>query len=348
MEVSSLFSAKALAQVDGDLAERALGQLGLDREVITTPANRVPVEQHHALFEALAQTEQPDISFHMRTSGSMRLEDFGLLGLTMRSAPTLRRSIERLDRYARLFNPYSVFAFAEHGTDGWWTNTRTVATEGGRLSNEAALGTLLTLWRDANGSDLTPARVQFMHQPVGSIEPLRAHFRCPITYGAPFDAIVLRGEDLDRQNRVGDQHIWDFLRANLEQSLGVTEEDGVDREVVICVANALSDGVPRLQDVARDLGIGSRTLQRRLAERGHSYQSLVDEARREVALRLVAEGRQSLVEVAFLTGFAEQSSFTRAFKRWSGKTPRAFREEAPRAPAIASAQALHRNGTLRA
>jgi AraC-like DNA-binding protein len=70
-------------------------------------------------------------------------------------------------------------------------------------------------------------------------------------------------------------------------------------------------------------------LQRRLSELGHSYQSLVDEARREVALRLVAEGRHSLIEIAFLTGFAEQSSFTRAFKRWSGKTPRAFRTDAP-------------------
>ena len=73
-------------------------------------------------------------------------------------------------------------------------------------------------------------------------------------------------------------------------------------------------------------------LQRRLAELGHSYQSLVDEARCEVALRLVAEGRQSLVEVAFLTGFSEQSSFTRAFKRWSGTTPRSFREQSPRLP----------------
>jgi AraC-like DNA-binding protein len=67
-------------------------------------------------------------------------------------------------------------------------------------------------------------------------------------------------------------------------------------------------------------------LQRRLADLGHSYQSLVDEARREVALKLVGLGDHSLAEVAFLTGFSEQSAFTRAFKRWSGTTPRHYRK----------------------
>ena len=77
-------------------------------------------------------------------------------------------------------------------------------------------------------------------------------------------------------------------------------------------------------------------MQRRLSDLDRSYQSLVDEARREVALKLVGETRHSLVEVAFLTGFSEQSSFTRAFKRWSDKTPRTFRGEASLMTAIHS------------
>jgi AraC-like DNA-binding protein len=329
VEVSSLFSAKAIAQVAPHAAEQALAHAGLTRAMLSDPARRLAVEQHHALFDALAEGERPDIAFHMRTSASMACEDFGTVGLTMRSAPTLRRAIERLDRYARLFNPYSLFAFSEDENEGWWTNTRPAASDGARLSNEAALGTFVALWRDANGANLAPVRVQFMHPPVGSVTALEAHFRCPVSHGAEIDAIILHRADLDRPNRVGDRHIWDFLRNHLEESLGTTGNDQIDREVVIHVANTLSEGVPRLEDVARHLGIGGRTLQRRLSELGHSYQSLVDEARREVALRLVAEGRHSLIEIAFLTGFAEQSSFTRAFKRWSGKTPRAFRTDAP-------------------
>lgn len=348
MQVSSLFAAKAVAQADPQQADWALAQAALSRDQLADPANQVLVDQHHALFAALAESERPDISFHMRTSASMRCEDFGTLGLTMRAAPTLRGSIERLERYARLFNPYSVFGFDELDEEALWTNSRTAESEGARLSHEAALGTFVSLWRDANGADFTPVRVQFMHQPVGSRAPLEAHFRCPVTHGADLDAIVIRRADLDRSNRVGDKHIWAFLRQHLEESLALTEEDRIDREVVMHVAETLSDGVPRLEKVACHLGIGSRTLQRRLSDLGHSYQSLVDEARREVALRLVAEGRQSLIEVAFLTGFAEQSSFTRAFKRWSGKTPRAYREESGSLPPGLVARSRAAGSSLRA
>lgn len=336
MEVSSLFARKAIAQASAGVADRALAQAGLTREALKDPSGRVHIEQHHALFTALAADERPEISFHMRTSASMQCDDYGTLGLTMKSAPTLRRSFERLDRYARLYNSYSAFAVTDIGSECWWINRRPADdNDGAKLSNEAALGTFVALWRDANGDDFSPRRVQFAHQPVGDVGPLEKHFKCPIRFGAEVDAIIMHQDDVARPNRVGDQQIWNYLREHLEEIFAATQPDRIDREVIIHVANTLSEGVPKLGDIASELGIGSRTLQRRLSELGHSYQSLVDEARREVAIKLVAQKRHSLVEVAFLTGFAEQSSFTRAFKRWSGKTPRAYRGQVPEQSAFA-------------
>ncbi|MCB1718365.1 MAG: helix-turn-helix transcriptional regulator, partial [Candidatus Competibacteraceae bacterium] len=75
-----------------------------------------------------------------------------------------------------------------------------------------------------------------------------------------------------------------------------------------------------------------RTLQRRLANRGYSYQTLVDESRRQLAERLLQKTDYSLAEVAFMTGFSEQSAFTRAFKRWAGQTPRSFRIDSQAKP----------------
>ena len=91
------------------------------------------------------------------------------------------------------------------------------------------------------------------------------------------------------------------------------------------VADTLGDGVPTLSAVASEMGLGPRTLQRRLSESGHSFQSIVDLARKELALKLLRETELSLAETAFLTGFSEQSGFTRAFKRWAGQTPRSHR-----------------------
>jgi len=95
--------------------------------------------------------------------------------------------------------------------------------------------------------------------------------------------------------------------------------------VRLAVAKMLSEGVPTLSTVALSLGMSARTLQRRLSDQEKSFQSLVDQARRELSQQLLRETHYSLAEIAFLTGFAEQSGFTRAFKRWAGETPRSYR-----------------------
>ncbi|MGD2061075.1 MAG: helix-turn-helix transcriptional regulator [Acidimicrobiia bacterium] len=86
------------------------------------------------------------------------------------------------------------------------------------------------------------------------------------------------------------------------------------------------DGRPRKSQIARRLGMSERTLHRRLAERGETFQSIALRAQREAAESLLSGGGSSLAEVTFLTGFSDQSAFTRAFKGWTGQTPQRFRE----------------------
>ena len=93
------------------------------------------------------------------------------------------------------------------------------------------------------------------------------------------------------------------------------------RQVRELVSMSLSEGIPVLFDVARAFRMSRRTLQRRLAERGLSYQTLVGEARRQLTMRLLQQTNFGLIEVAFMTGLSGQS----AFKRWAGRTPRSFR-----------------------
>ena len=84
-------------------------------------------------------------------------------------------------------------------------------------------------------------------------------------------------------------------------------------------------GVPGIADIAAGLAMSPRTLQRRLAEEDCTFQAVVDEARHSLATRLLSETPYSLAEIAFLTGFSEQSAFTRAFKRREAQTPGAYR-----------------------
>ncbi|HKL45670.1 MAG TPA: helix-turn-helix transcriptional regulator, partial [Roseovarius sp.] len=92
------------------------------------------------------------------------------------------------------------------------------------------------------------------------------------------------------------------------------------------IAQALSEGAPKMADIARDLGLSARSFHRRLSGHGMSFQTLTEDTRRDLAEGLLRDERHSLAEIAFLTGFSEQSSFTRAFKRWLGTTPASYRK----------------------
>ena len=94
------------------------------------------------------------------------------------------------------------------------------------------------------------------------------------------------------------------------------------------ITDTLADGQPSKSQVARRLGMSERTLHRRLADEGESFQTLVTRARQDAAESLLRSGRHSLVDVAFLTGFSDQTAFTRAFKRWTGLTPSEFSDRA--------------------
>ena len=112
----------------------------------------------------------------------------------------------------------------------------------------------------------------------------------------------------------------------LEDELRVAlAERGIESRVRHVVANGLADGVPPMRVVAGRLALSERTLHRRLADEGLRYQDIVVDVRRAVATSLLTTTDHSLVDIAFLTGFADQSAFQRAFKRWTGRTPLAVR-----------------------
>lgn len=328
--ISTFFVRKIIAQAGPGCDRRGLFALvGLDPDSPPDPSQTIEAEQYYGLLEAIAEAERPRIGFHMRTSASMRPEEYGAVGLVWKSAPTLRHSFQRHDRWARLYNPVSAFAPRDLGEEFFWTHHRPQPVRPGLyLSNEAALGTYVALWRDAVGEEAAPLRAQFAHQPVADPAPVEAFFGCEVRFGAEIDALVFSRAQMDAPNKVGDETIWRFFQSHLEETYPDIAGDRIDQAVLRHIADSLSEGAPTLEDTARALGLGARTLQRRLSETGRSYQSLVEEARRALAMKLVADARYPLIEVAFLAGFAEQSSFTRAFRRWSGVTPHAYRSGA--------------------
>ncbi|MFG6543540.1 helix-turn-helix domain-containing protein, partial [Sulfitobacter sp. M22298] len=153
-------------------------------------------------------------------------------------------------------------------------------------------------------------------------------FGCPVRFGADLDAILYANETLDRSNVLGDEGISRYLISHLDVKLSrISNAPDLVSRSKDAIAQALSEGTPKMAEIARGLGFSVRSFQRRLSEHGMSYHALTDETRRDLAEGLLRDERHSLAEIAFLTGFSEQSAFTRAFKRWMGTTPASYRKD---------------------
>ena len=201
-----------------------------------------------------------------------------------------------------------------------------------RLSNEATIAAVVSISQQVSTDTFQPLGIFFKHPPPDRISVYERHFGCPAHFGSGMDAVLVTEEMVERPNRLGDETIAKFFDTYLEAELAELDDDHpldiLDKRVRVQVSQSLSEGVPKISDIARRLGMSGRTLQRRLSDRGFSFQTLVDESRRELAQRLLRHTEYPLAEIAFLTGFSEQSAFNRAFKRWAGQTPRSFRIQA--------------------
>jgi AraC-like DNA-binding protein len=329
-QITSLFVRKVVQQVHASLDRRALLEsVGVDPDGPVDPTRMVEDVDYYALLERIARADPNATDLPLRTGASMRCDDYGAFGLAWKSAVNLRGSYERAERYARLLTSVSTYEVRDI-PEGAYLHLHREGDRrlGLRLSNEATLASLASLSQQVSIARFQPLAVHFKHPSPGSVSAHERHFGCPVRFGTDRDALVLSTETLLTPNRLGDDTTSRFFDTHLKAELEKLDHDeSLDSRVRDQVSRSLSEGLPRITDVARRLGMSGRTLQRRLSDRGHSFNALVDDSRRQLAERLLRQTGYSLAEVAFLTGFSEQSAFTRAFKRWAGQTPRSFRAQ---------------------
>ena len=333
-QITSLFVSKVIRQVSDGVDKAALLRpLGIEPDAPVDPKHMVSDDAYYTFLERIAQVDPAGHDVQLRTGASMACSDYGAFGLAFKSALSLRGSYERSTRYARVLTSVSTYDVEIADEGAYVRMHRDGARLGLRMSNEASVASVLTISREVSSEPVQPKRVFFKHPPLASTETHERFFGCEVVFDADRDALLLPKEALEVPNRVGDESISQFFDTHLEAELAALADDsGLDKRVRIQVSQSLSEGIPKISDIARQLGMSGRTLQRRLADQGLSYQTLVDEARRQLAERLLRQTAYSLAEVAYLTGFSEQSAFTRAFKRWAGQTPRSYRLDAAPGP----------------
>jgi AraC-like DNA-binding protein len=326
--ITSLFARKVVAaagpRVDG---AALLREAGVDPDGPWDPKAMLPAAIYYDLLERIARLiDATDLP--LRTGASMRLDEYGALGLAFKAAPTLGGSYARVERYARLWTSVVEYELRPDPRGTLYILHRSGARRLGlRLSNEATLASSVSLARQVSRGPVTPLEVRVQHAAPGSVSAHEDWFGCPVRFGAEIDAILFSPETLAQPNMLGDEGISRYLVSHLDAELAeIAPDNSLVGRARDAIAQALNEGSPRMGDIARALGLSARSFHRRLSEHGVSFQTLTEETRRDLAIGLLQDEGHSLAEIAFLTGFAEQSSFTRAFKRWVGQTPASYRK----------------------
>jgi AraC-like DNA-binding protein len=267
-----------------------------------------------------------DLSLGLHLAQAADSRRFGLLSYIASASRDLREAYAHVARFLALWNEGVELRFVSSGGKGVIeVRSRLIApsVDGLRQLLELSTATLLSIGRRFSGQELLPSEVTFATAPPprAARAELERYFG-RVSYGRMTTQIVLSESALELQLTGADPALTSILTRHAEELLGRLSAQaswrGRTRDMVIA---GLGHGRADVVAVAGQMGVGVRTLQRRLAGDGTAFNVIVDEARFELATRYLRETSLSQTEIAYMLGFAELSAYYHAFKRWTGSTP---------------------------
>lgn len=255
---------------------------------------------------------------------------FGLYEFALRTAPTLREAFERLSRFSRLVAPWARLDVDATTPRASVSEHVTGVPEGlGREYDEFSLGALLLVPRALLGPSFVPTRAWLAH-PRWSGAPdvvLVGTLAVTLDYGADSNGFSFASSFLEQVPREADPALGALLTAQAERELSaLPKTDGLLDALRALMIAHLERGEPDLEETARALHMSGRTLQRRLEALGTRFANELEQVRRSVCRRLLADGSLPLAEVAFRLGYSDVGTFVRAYRGWTGRTPGAERK----------------------
>ena len=325
LSVSSRALIEACARLGLDTGE-ILRAAKLEAATLHDPDARIPIEQSEAVWrKAYELSNDPNLALHaieVLPFGAYRVIDF-----IASSAPTIGAAFAKVSDYFPLIHdvvrlPYTVgdrhVMFGAEAPSRPETITRAYA--------EYVLAAVFLRARIATNRRFPLVRIEFTHPKPADISEHERIFECPVCFDAAACQLVISRETWDTPRTGDDPTLFSILDTHakmlLEQRLASTD---IVARVRAAIDAELRGGCPKLESIAKRLAMSPRTLQRRLADRGVFFNDLLDALRFRAAKSYLAQDDVAAAEVAYLLGFADRSSFHRAFKRWSGRTPNEFR-----------------------
>ncbi len=298
---------------------------GLDPALLADPDARLPIEHDLRLWEILSRAR-----IGLDLGDRLGMAPLGVVGYAMQHGATVGEALAWRDRFRTVLHPDLIpRTDLRTGPEGdRVVFVKQVPMPFARLREPvyAQAAATVSSMRGLCGRDV---RARFIVYPMARPADPERHerwFGCSVSWGAPLFEVAFDASVLEVPLPRRDPALFGYLARRVEALHGALPDDvrwvdKVRREI----GGLLAHGEPRLANVAQRLAVSERTLHRRLAEEDANFASILDALRHERAELLLEDQRLSSSEVAFLLGYVEPAAFFRAFKRWTGETPQAWR-----------------------
>jgi AraC-like DNA-binding protein len=303
-------------------ASALLAPFALDEATLVRPESRLPTELMRDILErARALTGEPGLGFYLGLQ--KRVSFYGFVGYAAMSASTLREALELTVRFTPLVTTALSMRLHEHGEIA--ALTIDAHDDMGSARDIATLSLLVGLWQIGNaltGRELTGRCDIAIPQP--SYYQRFTHIVPELRFDQPATQFVFPAADLDLPLVAPDPAALRVLQKQCEEALLALGFDSTLEQRVRRML-PLNDGFRSLEEVSAALAISPRTLKRKLANRGTTFSELLDRERCERALLMLGAAHHSIDDIAQRLGYSTPPNFVRAFRRWMGTTPAAYR-----------------------
>lgn len=301
-----------------------LHEFSLSEELISNFQFRLPLTIFAAMLNT-AESLSGDADIGLHVGEHIKPSQYGVLGLSVMNCRNVEEAIKRHERYEYLV---SNIGHCIYETDGDKVNLiwDTELEDAPRHIAEENVSSWITFARWISARDISPTAIYFQHDKPLDIREHERIFRCPIHFNARKVLVEFPVEFLALPLRQHDPGMLAMLDDYAERLLvKLNTADDVIHQIKAIISTQLQSGDITLGSVALELGTSERNLQRKLKEHDWSYQKLLDDTRKTMALKLLPEPQLDFSEITYLLGFSDQSSFQKSFKKWTGMTPGAYR-----------------------
>ncbi len=285
---------------------------------------RAPFARIDALL-AEATELSGDVMLRAREAEYVNAAQMGALGFAWLASDTVRRALIRLERFVRVVNTRCTVDLREVGSELRLRVELSAPSLNAWMWDSGSLTGVTRATRIIAGTGWAPVWVALPHPAPGRDRYLEEYCRCPVRYDADGTVICFDARQVDETLPGSSAQLAQLNDHAAVKYLAHLDKTDVVSRAKASILNRLGEGTAIEPEIAGDLNVSPRSLSRRLASDGISFRSLVSEVRKELAEQYLGDPSLTMTEISYMLGFAEVSSFSRAYRRWHGEPPSAAR-----------------------